>query len=373
MPTNTDLEKLIINDLSESQYDSIEKKEKDQIYMTPDTNTYLNVVVSDVDPSSATGLPAGTVYIHTSSEEADDVMTKSIYDTDNDGVVDKAKTLSGLTATVNDLNSINELLPYNEAARCNLLHNSNFVNPINQRNAESYTYDSGRDSQYSIDRWLLSAGSVSIEENVGVNLTSAKLTQYLDRYGVLLGETLTLSVKLDGNVISVSGILSETVVSNETLSFYYNAIKGYLCVSITGSGVLSWAKLEVGSAYTPYVPKSSNEEYLDCYRYYVEFVPPSGGSMRATAATWAEGTYSMSYIVFPTAMRVKPTMTYSTLTFNSGQGAFNITDARLENSSEIVTNYVIVTATVAQAITSDYSGSLRIVSPGYLKFDAELY
>ena len=208
---------------------------------------------------------------------------------------------------------------------------------------------------------------------MGVNLTSAKLTQYLDRYGVLLGETLTLSVKLDGNVISVSGILSETVVSNETLSFYYNAIKGYLCVSITGSGVLSWAKLEVGSAYTPYVPKSSNEEYLDCYRYYVEFVPPSGGSMRATAATWAEGTYSMSYIVFPTAMRVKPTMTYSTLTFNSGQGAFNITDARLENSSEIVTNYVIVTATVAQAITSDYSGSLRIVSPGYLKFDAELY
>ena len=299
------------------------------------TAAFKDIVVSDSDPSSSGDLPAGTIYIHTSSTESDTTMTKEVYDVDNDGIVDEAKTLSGLTVAVSDLNSVNGLLPYNEAARFNLLYNSNFTNPVNQRNGTSYTYSSSNGAQYSIDRWLLSAGSIAISENTGITLTSATLTQYLDGYSVLLGETLTFSAKIDGEVTSVTGVLSETAISNNALSFYYDTTKGYVCVNITGSGILSWAKLEIGSAVTTYVPKSYIEEFNQCKYYYYRMCPSLGRGRGNVGVGLAVTTNHMG-IPLDIEMRViSPTVRYSALSH------FEVcsTDSTVKTPTDITDHY----------------------------------
>lgn len=254
----------------------------------------------------------------------------------------------------------------------NLLHNSNFADPVNQRNATTYTYDSGGDSEYCIDRWMLSAGSITVEAG-RINLVSATLVQYIDGYNLLAGKVLTLSVNMGGSVTSMSGILSTSTVGNSGLSFSYDTSRDCIRVNITGDGRLYWAKLEVGDTATTYVPKSRNQEYLDCYRYYVRYQTSTNSITKPTAACWAEQTYGMAYIVFPTAMRVKPTMSYAGLTFNNGEGAVSITNAVLEASDEHVLNHVCIQFTTASAIASNNPGMLRILATGYLIFDAEIH
>lgn len=237
-----------------------------------------------------------------------------------------------------DANQINAAVNSLVNLRCNtnLLHNSNFTNPVNQRNGSSYTYNSSNGSKYSIDRWLLTGGSIAISGNAGITLTSATLTQYLDGYSVLLGETLTFSAKIDGEVMSVTGVLSESVVSSGALSFHYDAEKGYVCVSITGSGVVSWAKLEVGVAGSAYIPKSYIEEFNQCKYYYYRMCPSLGRGRAVIGVGLAVTTNHMGIPLLDTEMRViSPTVSYSALSH------FEVcsTDTTFKTPTEISDHY----------------------------------
>ena len=144
----------------------------------------------------------------------------------------------------------------------NLLINPGFS--INQRGQNSYSSA----NQYTVDRWMLLSGSVSnAGSDNGITLSSASVCQFIEGMSFLSGATLTLSASINGATQKISGVLSTSSVSGNGLSFVWTST-GYIKVTITGSGVLRWAKLELGNTATPYCPPDPGAELLRCKRYY---------------------------------------------------------------------------------------------------------
>ncbi|MBQ8451704.1 MAG: hypothetical protein IJ538_02885 [Clostridia bacterium] len=116
----------------------------------------------------------------------------------------------------------------------NLLINGDFK--INQRGKTTYSTA----NKYTVDRWKLVSGSLSVVSN-GINLNGT-ITQTLEKVP-------------QGNV---------AVSSNAGTVSYSNGV-----VTLTASNkVITWVKLEIGSAKTPFSPKTYAEELSDCQRYY---------------------------------------------------------------------------------------------------------
>ena len=162
----------------------------------------------------------------------------------------------------------------------NLLDNSYFRNPVNQRGATSYS-----GNVYTIDRWRLNANTLNVGSD-GITLvagdsSSAVLTQYTSglRDGVYTqalnvnGTIYTRMIQLSGSTITTldasnaaytGGYVSCTVSGSGYFSFQIRANAGY---SIT----VRWAALYEGS-YTadtlpPYFPKGYAAELAECQRY----------------------------------------------------------------------------------------------------------
>ena len=165
----------------------------------------------------------------------------------------------------------------------NLLDNSDFRNPVNQRGATSYTGEG-----YTIDRWYTNMGVY-----VTVTVGNGKITLHKSSSGGdfmqtlpvnLTGKTMTYAVMTaDGNIYCKSAVISG--------SFNFTQIAGlkaYLGVGVVdGQTVfkiyfndssditleLVWAALYEGR-YTaetlpPYVPKGYATELAECQRYYL--------------------------------------------------------------------------------------------------------
>ena len=77
----------------------------------------------------------------------------------------------------------------------NLLDNWYFGNPVNQRGQTTYTTSS---DEYTIDRWMKSAGTLNIEDGyISASLTDqGSIVQYIepDLFKAIAGKTLTFSV-----------------------------------------------------------------------------------------------------------------------------------------------------------------------------------
>lgn len=159
----------------------------------------------------------------------------------------------------------------------NLLDNSDFRNPVNQRGATSYS-----GGVYTIDRWKLSENTLNVGSD-GITLVAgdsspAVLTQYISglRDGVYTqalnanGTIYTRIIQLKGSTITTidnsnatytGGYVSCLLSSSRGFSFNFLVEGGY---SIT----VRWAALYEG-AYTAdtlpnYVPKDKHVEMLNC-------------------------------------------------------------------------------------------------------------
>lgn len=167
----------------------------------------------------------------------------------------------------------------------NLLINSDFKNPINQRNATSYTY-SGSKKVYGIDRWWVNGSGAKMTVNSGY------LTVYLPSgcdFGQAIElnyksyENMTVSVKLQGDSVvktaTISGLSSKTdstdnfvnLTSSVKVGFYVFGHGMYMYLRPISSAVtmkIEWIKLESGSAATPFVPRIKSEEVILCKRFY---------------------------------------------------------------------------------------------------------
>lgn len=162
------------------------------------------------------------------------------------------------------------------------------INPdfrINQRGQAEYTA-----AGYTVDRWTINEGSVTINGANGIVLTNNSSTamrfrQYLDiDFSRIAGKILSLSVCIDGKIYTDSGVvpyekpaeitqiiqiaISDNIAANLTFLPSKDAFDLYLYVGIGASFAISWVKLELGSIATPFVPPDTATELAKCQRFY---------------------------------------------------------------------------------------------------------
>lgn len=165
----------------------------------------------------------------------------------------------------------------------NLLINSDFRNPINQRGQTSYT---ATERMYTIDRWSISQGTLTVNEasitfegNTTANNTSRWFSQ---RFEHALNGTHRVSF----NCPSVTGEVYLVVRNNSDTSkdLYFIITEGYNKFTLNHSMgnfdeiffrmvtnskfEIEWIKLEQGAIVTPFVPKSYAQEVSECQRYF---------------------------------------------------------------------------------------------------------
>lgn len=189
----------------------------------------------------------------------------------------------------------------------NLLDNSDFRNPVNQRGQTDYTSNG-----YTIDRWELYSGAVGVS-SLGYITTSGQMYQ---KIAIPTDKVYTFAIKNDAGIALVTGIpangIHSATLGNALIKLA--TIDGYVEVVIEPSEGYNlagayWAALYEGS-YTadtlpPYVPKGYAAELAECQRYYQ--VIPYGMSI-FNVATNSE--YPSRYpILFPQRMRITPTAT----------------------------------------------------------------
>ena len=198
----------------------------------------------------------------------------------------------------------------------NLLDNSNFRNPVNQRGITSQI-----GGGYGLDRWRADgSGTISVE-STGISLTNLVFGQpvplkagtYTLAFHLSDGRTLGYVFKFDGS--STLNVINSSW--NETTGAYVNCYKhstGVVTVQIVVAEgytiIVDWAALYEGS-YTAdtlpaYQPKGYAAELAECQRYYWRYWQNNNfdighGYMNKTDT--ANITFD-----FPVKMRVAPTI-----------------------------------------------------------------
>ena len=160
----------------------------------------------------------------------------------------------------------------------NLLINSDFRNPINQRGQTSYTADATYNKVYSIDRWAVTyRGKVTVNdgyitiENTNINPSATQVEAYfVQQFENTLNDDLVLQVKvksITGDVkvfanaleVGLNVFTSDSSISRGNVTF----VIGY-----EASVELEYIKLEYGMVATPFIPRLYAEELALCQRYY---------------------------------------------------------------------------------------------------------
>lgn len=178
----------------------------------------------------------------------------------------------------------------------NLLDNSDFTNPVNQRGQNSYTA-----TEYSIDRWKKMSNNTTLSVEDGfIRITSTATSgrqavqqQLPNNYA---GKTLTTAWCLaDGSISCASAVIPEpdgedhflasANIGNNSFRVRLNpsgVLTARILVSYGESIDLRWVAVYEG-AYTidtlpPYVPKGYDQELLVCNMYSLQdgsFLGPS--------------------------------------------------------------------------------------------------
>lgn len=208
-----------------------------------------------------------------------------------------ASVTSGYTQVIAAKNS--------SASPKNLLDNSNFRNPVNQRGQSSYT-----GIEYTIDRWRTwSAGEITVADGY-ITTGDVALWQYFEPGVHLISDSTvyTAALRTTGGTLYVySGTFADgfgdwgdTIYCGTEDGWYYFRIEEGMTAKI------SWVALYEGrySADTLplYQPKSYSEELAECYRYYRRF---NGYS----AHPGYKSTTPYGFINLTVPMRTTPTAT----------------------------------------------------------------
>ena len=149
----------------------------------------------------------------------------------------------------------------------NLLDNSDFRNPVNQRGLITYNTK----WEYTIDRWIVASastdGALSLDiTDSGITITNTTGNSYfiqrLPKALITFGNTYTLAYQKSDGTIVVTTVAGFEEIGGES----------YQIVYVIPSGVtIVWAALYEGT-YTadtlpPYVPKGYAAELAECQRY----------------------------------------------------------------------------------------------------------
>lgn len=238
----------------------------------------------------------------------------------------------------------------------NLLINPNFK--INQRGQATYE-TSGASQIYSVDRWRLGKGKVTVNSDGTVTVTATGgTTNEEGYYQQYLENAISGDYTVSMEVISVSGAVRIAIDGA------WKNIKSGLNVfhGITGTGAvglqlangasitLKWIKLEQGLIATPFVAPNHAEELNKCYRYkYI-----GGANLRARCTENQVFGFTKD---LPTTLRIAPTMTFKS------KYSYNVNSINLSVKDGNNTVYISGTAeTTNQSV-------IEVV----LDLDAEIY
>lgn len=212
----------------------------------------------------------------------------------------------------------------------NLLDNSDFRNPVNQRGATSYT-----GSVYTIDRWKLSANTLNVGSG-GITLvadgssSAAVLTQYISG---LRDGTYTQASNVNGTIYTrIIQLKGSTITTIDGSNAAYTG--GYVSCTVSSSGYFSfqiranatyaisveWAALYEGT-YTaetlpPYVPKGYAAELAECRRY-AKYIT---GALAGIAHGYESGKAYATIFTSGPRMRINPSVdNYSKILIINGE------------------------------------------------------
>lgn len=203
---------------------------------------------------------------------------------------------------------------YNIRAR-NLLDNSNFLNPINQRGKSVYESGFGM----AIDRWYLGhsaassggkasltiyKGGISIRNTTGEAQSYAYIQTRVAKEEVVNGKAYTFAYRRNDEIVLLT--LSSEHVANDIEQY------GFFPLSIENKNIneanIEWAALYEG-IYTaetlpPYTPKGYAVEMAECKRYYEKLSP------NAMLKTTVHADFYELLIQYIEKRIDKPTVTY---------------------------------------------------------------
>ena len=193
----------------------------------------------------------------------------------------------------------------------NLLDNSDFTNPVNQRGASSYSGNFVR----SIDRWLAAegpSGSVSVKiEDGGITFTASGggivyLIQRFEKGYLDLSKQHTIVAYMADGTVSVDGYIDTSEKTMDGVNVTFPSGSKIKCVALYEGTYTS-------DTLPPYVPKGYAAELMECQRYYIEV-----GRVNLYAKT--QWLFYTDQFFFTVPMRIIPTVTY----YNPGTGNYGV-------------------------------------------------
>ena len=334
---------------------------------------------------------------------AADVGALAVSGGDMEGAINmNGKPISGLNDPTEDTQAARKGYvdaSVRKAAPRNILDNSDFTNPVNQRGKTSYAT-----SGYCIDRWKNMRDDVITLTDGGIYFLSNKnvggLYQFVEGKR-LAGKTVTAAVKIKNNQYAgmLFGIrtstwgqyvnksipvgdsllvVTATIPSDETgnvpISIWVNDN------SVAHSFDLEWAALYEGE-YTAetlpeYQPKGYGAELAECQRYFQ--VVKSAGSEYITPVGFGYATSATSgRICIPIVAQMRDNVVPSietnggSISVKFGTGSATVSDITVMGSSVRVPTHSVIVSATTNGLTTNQPVILTITG-GELQISADL-
>lgn len=240
----------------------------------------------------------------------------------------------------------------------NLLDNSDFRNPVNQRGLQEYTSNG-----YSIDRWIFEkSGNVNArlvvqrveagfpEDRISLQVGSgfADFYQKLENYDKMAGKRYTIAVNINGvvyaQVFTMGNFAGGISLGNDGAVFYSTPNQHVLIRATTAPGFnMLWMALYEGEYTAETLPeyrcKGYGAELAECQRYYYR---NWDGDMlpQKLAGLYAPKAGRTTSVVFPVTMRETPSITlYNPISGNKNCVGDWTTDEDVSASALYVTKH----------------------------------
>lgn len=212
----------------------------------------------------------------------------------------------------------------------NLLDNSDFINPVNQRGSTSYAATGAE--RYTIDRWIglkntavhLNNGYIELAPQATSGRGFKQIISNPSRYA---GKTLTIAANIVSVTTGAGLFISDGTAKGVTITApgvytYTKTISSdvselFVQISLSGSTdtervVVEWIALYEGT-YTvgnlpPYIPKGYGVELAECQRYFLTGV---GSHIQGHGGVIADKEFYLT-VPTPVTMRITPTVTIDT-------------------------------------------------------------
>lgn len=280
------------------------------------------------------------------------------------------------------------------AAPSNLLDNSDFRNPVNQRGQTSYTSAHGG---YSIDRWIANEAITLNVNTSSVTVISSGDTQNEFYQNIanpdrLLGKAITFAIKTDIGTF----VTNATIPSNFTDNWVIlgtalipdfgrirfqmsdnstHAILAVVAVKSGGGVTIHWAALYEGE-YTAetlpeYQPKGYGTELAECQRYFLKLGAASYYCSVGTGV--ARDTQFVSFIIpTPVTMRTIPALVSIPVGFDMRHGDSKQSGGTEFTVDAVSQNSIMLKVKSEVALTAGEAWEAFLVPKGSIMFSADL-